>query len=480
MEYDREKDYLYIDNDLITSDTSFKKIKDTIKKDYDAPKKNVKGFLVKFNIKDSKKEYMSIIITQITITPKLFIGATDDDLFKVFTYSPEEYKKYGLTESIVKKCIKAVKDNLISFENNKDSITDLLKLFKKGGVVPKFKDIDIDDSEFIDLQKNTFDMKIYLLYLLKQYPNCTVIINPVSERIAEIIRGDDKLRSERDYNIAWFVNYKDYKTQILNNIQYDGKDKLQNNWFTQWKEKFLKIKKEKKYKYVLIPLELHGHQNMLIINLEENKMYRLEPQYDPNRVGYEEEENEKINEELDEYAGFLRLTYVSDENILKKKEGLQEIELKSTINKKLRDSNVERGYCVGWSVLWPEYIISKNVSPIKAYDDLSKELGNKPDNYLYLIREYTLKLNNFNIDEIYDSFAIMIKKNPEFKKFLKEYKISVILYSGHQKKESDERDKIFDEILKQYNNDDELNLNILNNIFYEYHKYIDDKIKEIR
>lgn len=130
MEFDTSKDYFYIDNKLIVKEDSFKKIKDYIKKEYDAPKKDVNGFLIKFNVKDNSKEYMRVTLTQITITPKLFIGASDNDLFKVFTYTPEEYKKYGLTESIIKKMMKAVKNNLVSFEKDKDSITDLIKVTK--------------------------------------------------------------------------------------------------------------------------------------------------------------------------------------------------------------------------------------------------------------------------------------------------------------------------------------------------------------
>jgi hypothetical protein len=130
MNFDTSKDYFYIDNKLIVKDTTFKKIKDYIKKEYEPPKKDVNGYLIKFNVKDTNKEYMRVTVTQITITPKLFIGASDNDFFKVFTYTPEEYKKYGLTENIIKKMMKAVKNNLVSFETDKDSITELIKVTK--------------------------------------------------------------------------------------------------------------------------------------------------------------------------------------------------------------------------------------------------------------------------------------------------------------------------------------------------------------
>jgi hypothetical protein len=125
MEYEFSQDYLYINNKFIMKESSFKKIKENIKNEYETPKKDIKGYLVKFNVKNTKKEYLRVTITEVTITPKLFIGASNDDLFKVFTFSPEEYKKYKISESLIKKMIKAIKNDSISFEE-KESITDFL------------------------------------------------------------------------------------------------------------------------------------------------------------------------------------------------------------------------------------------------------------------------------------------------------------------------------------------------------------------
>ena len=84
---DPTKDHLYVGGDLIVSDKSFKKIKDYVKSEFDPPKKNIKGFLIKFNIKNTCKIFMNVSVTQITITPKMFIGAIDNDMFQIFTYS---------------------------------------------------------------------------------------------------------------------------------------------------------------------------------------------------------------------------------------------------------------------------------------------------------------------------------------------------------------------------------------------------------
>ena len=127
---DPTKDHLYVSGDLIASDKTMKKIKEYVKTEFDPPKKNLKGFLIKFNIKNTSKVLMTITCTQITITPKLFIGATDDDMFQVFSYSPDEIKKYGFKKSHLKYMMNAIKNDLISFEKSKITITELLNKLK--------------------------------------------------------------------------------------------------------------------------------------------------------------------------------------------------------------------------------------------------------------------------------------------------------------------------------------------------------------
>ena len=127
---DPTKNYLYVGGDLIASDKSIKNIKDYVKQEFDAPKKNLKGYLIKVNIKKTSKIFMNVSCTQITITPKLFIGAIDDDMFQIFTYSPEEIKKHGFKKSHLKYMMKAIKNDLISFEKSRITITELLKVIK--------------------------------------------------------------------------------------------------------------------------------------------------------------------------------------------------------------------------------------------------------------------------------------------------------------------------------------------------------------
>ncbi len=127
---DPTKEHLYVGGDLIASDKSIKKIKEFVKEEFDPPKKNIKGYLIKINVKKTSKIFMTITCTQITITPKLFIGTTDDDMYQVFTYSTEEIKKHGFKKSHMKYMMKAIKNNLISFEKTRITISELLKAIK--------------------------------------------------------------------------------------------------------------------------------------------------------------------------------------------------------------------------------------------------------------------------------------------------------------------------------------------------------------
>jgi hypothetical protein len=74
---------------------------------------------------------LSINCGQITITPKLFIGPKDDDTFQTFTYTKDELINNGFKMTHIKKMMKAIKNNLISFEKSSISITELLKKTQK-------------------------------------------------------------------------------------------------------------------------------------------------------------------------------------------------------------------------------------------------------------------------------------------------------------------------------------------------------------
>tara|TARA_R110000868_G_scaffold71798_5_gene209893 strand:- start:570 stop:983 length:414 start_codon:yes stop_codon:yes gene_type:complete len=117
------KIHLFVGGDLVASEKSIKLLKDFVKENYDPPKKNIKGYIVR--IFTDKK--LHIEITQVSITPKLFIGAKDDDAFQTFTYTKNELLKYGFKINQIKSMIKAIQNNTISFEKSSISISELLK-----------------------------------------------------------------------------------------------------------------------------------------------------------------------------------------------------------------------------------------------------------------------------------------------------------------------------------------------------------------
>jgi hypothetical protein len=123
---DPTKVHLFVANELIASVKTLKLLKGYVKENYDEPKKNIKGYIIRFNIDKKNKILLHIELTQVTITPKLFIGPKDDDAFQTFTYTKEELIKYGFKLSQIKKMIKAIKNNTISFEKSSISITELI------------------------------------------------------------------------------------------------------------------------------------------------------------------------------------------------------------------------------------------------------------------------------------------------------------------------------------------------------------------
>jgi hypothetical protein len=119
--------HMFIANELILSEKTMKDIKNAIKNDYDAPKKNIKGFIIRIKVDKNNKKPLIINCTQVTVTPKLFVDSLDDDVFQIFTYTQDELLKFGFKLIHIKKMMKAIKNNLVSFEKSSIPISELLK-----------------------------------------------------------------------------------------------------------------------------------------------------------------------------------------------------------------------------------------------------------------------------------------------------------------------------------------------------------------
>ena len=115
--------HIFINNKIIVSAKSLKSLKEKIKKDFENPDKDIKCFIVTISIHPEYKFPLTINCSQYTITPKLSLLTKEDDVSQTFTYSEKELLKNSFKLSHIKKIIKALKKDLVSFENSSVTIT---------------------------------------------------------------------------------------------------------------------------------------------------------------------------------------------------------------------------------------------------------------------------------------------------------------------------------------------------------------------
>jgi len=131
--------YLYVGGVLVASEKTMSGLKSYVKNNYESPKKNIKGYVIRIKYNDKGTSRIVINCTQVTITPKLNIKISDDDNFQVFTYSENDIKNYKFNISILKKIMHAMKN--IDVEKSKIPISDLFndKVVEKNDKVNKHK-----------------------------------------------------------------------------------------------------------------------------------------------------------------------------------------------------------------------------------------------------------------------------------------------------------------------------------------------------
>ena len=121
------KSHLFVGGDLAASEKNLKLIKDYVKKSYNPPSKDIKGYIVRIKIDKASKQPIIVNCGQVTITPNLFVGPGNKDPSQMFIYTINDIKKYGFKMSHIKKIIKAIKTESVSFERNSIPISELLK-----------------------------------------------------------------------------------------------------------------------------------------------------------------------------------------------------------------------------------------------------------------------------------------------------------------------------------------------------------------
>ena len=122
--------HLFVGNELVSSHKLPKLLRDDVKKNFDAPKKPIKGYIIRMKIDKNIKSIISINCDQVTINEKLIIKSLESDGFQTFTYTTDELIKHGFKMSHIKKMMKAIKNHTVKFDKSFISITELLKLSK--------------------------------------------------------------------------------------------------------------------------------------------------------------------------------------------------------------------------------------------------------------------------------------------------------------------------------------------------------------
>ena len=121
---DPNKYHLFRNNKIILSSKSLKSLKEDLKT-FENPTKNIKVFLVSINIKPKYKYPLIINCTQQTITTKLALLTSEDDMSVSITYTNDELLKYGFKLSHIKKIMNSIKKDLIDYSDLTESITNI-------------------------------------------------------------------------------------------------------------------------------------------------------------------------------------------------------------------------------------------------------------------------------------------------------------------------------------------------------------------
>jgi hypothetical protein len=118
--------HLFVGNEIISSEKIMRLLENDIKKNFDPPKKQIKGYIIRMKIDKNNKSIISINCDQVTITEKLIIKSLELDGFQTFTYTTDELLKHGFKMSHIKKMMKAIKNHTVRFDKSFISITELL------------------------------------------------------------------------------------------------------------------------------------------------------------------------------------------------------------------------------------------------------------------------------------------------------------------------------------------------------------------
>ena len=123
--------HLFLNNKEILSAKSLKSLKEKLKENFENPDKDIKGFIIKIGLPKKETKPLTINCSQYTITTNLSIvsRSREGDTTQTFTYTNEELVKFGFKMSHIKKMIKVIKKDLLSFDGSRISISTVLNIF---------------------------------------------------------------------------------------------------------------------------------------------------------------------------------------------------------------------------------------------------------------------------------------------------------------------------------------------------------------
>lgn len=113
----------------ILGEKTLPKLKKAIRENVKMPSKDIKVFLIKFklNLDDKNQCPLRISFAPYFITEKLKLISDQDNQALTIEYSKDEFEKYGFEKEHIKKIIKAIKNNKVSYKELSDNITNILK-----------------------------------------------------------------------------------------------------------------------------------------------------------------------------------------------------------------------------------------------------------------------------------------------------------------------------------------------------------------
>jgi len=126
-QYNLKNDFFFVGGELVAEESGFKEIKQYVKDNFEPPKKDIKGYVVRMKInKDDDKNILHVSCMQVTISPKLFIKSTDNDGIQLFTFTKDELLKYGFSMDILKIIMDAIKYDKVSYRKTSVPISDIM------------------------------------------------------------------------------------------------------------------------------------------------------------------------------------------------------------------------------------------------------------------------------------------------------------------------------------------------------------------